>query len=215
MVVAPCRIVGSNEMSMHAVKSAILSRLWTGRVAWLMWRQRKSVSDPYVSRIRALHQILRLPGEYSSVDLQIYRKPSDLVSLPCGPRGAERWLSASIVSRWENMRSAAKAEGVTLFVKSAFRSLDDQANIIKDQLSTGARMNDILKSVAAPGYSEHQSGRALDIGTDVGDENFESSNAFRWLEENATNFGFLLSYPRNNSKGIIYEPWHWYCQPDQ
>ena len=40
-------------------------------------------------------------------------------------------------------------------------------------------------------------------------EDFEDSIEFQWLEKNASQFGFYLSYPKNNIKGIKYEPWHW------
>jgi D-alanyl-D-alanine carboxypeptidase len=71
---------------------------------------------------------------------------------------------------------------------------------------------DILKINAAPGYSEHHTGRALDLTTadspplEVG---FETTQAYAWLVEHAGEHGFRLSYPRDNPHGINYEPWHW------
>ena len=65
---------------------------------------------------------------------------------------------------------------------------------------------------AAPGYSEHHTGRAVDIATPGSrplTEEFEDSAAFHWLNENAADFGFSMSYPRDNRYGFIYEPWHW------
>jgi len=65
---------------------------------------------------------------------------------------------------------------------------------------------------AAPGYSEHHGGRALDIGTPdepPAEESFEKTAAFEWLQRNAEGHGFVLSYPRDNPHGIVYEPWHW------
>ena len=73
----------------------------------------------------------------------------------------------------------------------------------------------ILKVNAAPGFSEHHSGRAIDIGTPnepAAEESFESTDAFKWLCQNASMFGFQLSYPRNNPHKINYEPWHWCWQ---
>ena len=76
---------------------------------------------------------------------------------------------------------------------------------------------DILRVNAAPGYSEHHTGRAIDLGT-IGcralEEEFELTEAFAWLENNAAHFQFSLSYPRNNPSGVIYEPWHWCFQAD-
>jgi D-alanyl-D-alanine carboxypeptidase len=80
-------------------------------------------------------------------------------------------------------------------------------------LKNGRPLDDILTHIAIPGFSEHHSGRAVDIHEDghtVLEEEFEKTQAFAWLRENAARFGFRLSYPRGNDQGIIYEPWHWY-----
>lgn len=74
-------------------------------------------------------------------------------------------------------------------------------------------MQEILNVNAAPGYSEHHGGRALDIGTPgepPAEESFEHTPAFAWLTRHAGDFGFVMSYPRGNPHGIVYEPWHWY-----
>lgn len=78
-------------------------------------------------------------------------------------------------------------------------------------------MEDILRVNAAPGFSEHHTGRAIDIGTvdsPVLEEEFENTSAYRWLQANAQRFGFQLSYPRGNAAGIIFEPWHWCYHPE-
>jgi D-alanyl-D-alanine carboxypeptidase len=65
---------------------------------------------------------------------------------------------------------------------------------------------------AAPGHSEHHTGRAVDIATPGSrplTEEFEQTDAFRWLSSRAVEFGFSLTYPRDNPWGIAYEPWHW------
>ena len=80
----------------------------------------------------------------------------------------------------------------------------------------GQRIEDILKVNAAPGYSEHHTGRAVDIATPgsrplTGE--FETTNAFGWLESRAVEFGFSLTYRRDNPWGMAYEPWHWCFRP--
>jgi D-alanyl-D-alanine carboxypeptidase len=77
-------------------------------------------------------------------------------------------------------------------------------------------LDDILAVNTAPGFSEHHSGRALDLSTPgeaAAEESFESTSAFAWLCAHAARFGFVLSYPRDNPHGIVYEPWHWCLKP--
>ena len=73
-------------------------------------------------------------------------------------------------------------------------------------------MADILRVNAAPGCSEHHTGRAIDI-TSVDcsplSEAFATTSAYDWLQLNAAQFGFFMTFPAGNSFGIIYEPWHW------
>jgi D-alanyl-D-alanine carboxypeptidase len=110
------------------------------------------------------------------------------------------------------MKDAAAAGGIELQAVSAFRSVEYQAGIISRKLDAGQSMAQILKVSAAPGYSEHHSGRALDISTpgfEPLEEAFENSPAFEWLQESAGDYGFALSFPRNNQHGLAYEPWHW------
>jgi D-alanyl-D-alanine carboxypeptidase len=70
---------------------------------------------------------------------------------------------------------------------------------------------------ALPGFSEHHTGRAVDVGTPDSvplDYGFQSTGAFAWLQSNAADFNFRLSYPADNSEGYVYEPWHWCYQSD-
>jgi D-alanyl-D-alanine carboxypeptidase len=99
-----------------------------------------------------------------------------------------------------------------LQVVSAYRSTEYQLGILRRKLERGQTIEEILRVSAAPGYSEHHSGRALDITTPgfaALEEEFEQSPAFAWLGANAARFGFRLSYPRGNRHGIAFEPWHW------
>ena len=83
---------------------------------------------------------------------------------------------------------------------------------MRKKLEQGQAIDAILQVSAAPGFSEHHSGRAVDVttpGYPVLEEVFEESEAFAWLREHAGRFGFLLSFPRDNPHGVAYEPWHW------
>jgi D-alanyl-D-alanine carboxypeptidase len=113
---------------------------------------------------------------------------------------------------WVKMKKAAHKEGVELQIISAFRSLDYQKTLINNKLDKGLAIETILKVNTLPGYSEHHTGCAIDIGCKgeaVLEEAFDQSKAFKWLVNNANKFEFTMTYPKGNTTGICYEPWHW------
>lgn len=131
------------------------------------------------------------------------------------PSGREHLLAPAAANAWRDMRTAAAAKDVQLDLVSAFRSVERQAQLIRAKLDRGQTIDEILKVSAPPGYSEHHTGLAVDIGTsDVPPLalEFETSSAFAWLTANAGAFGFRLSFPRGNPYGYEYEPWHWRYQ---
>ncbi len=126
------------------------------------------------------------------------------------------WLTAPAARAWVRMHGAALGEGVALDAISGYRSHDYQVGIFQRKLARGLRIEDILTVNAAPGYSEHHSGCALDLGAPgepAAEESFEVTAAFEWLTRRACEFGFVMSYPRGNPHGIVYEPWHWCWKP--
>jgi D-alanyl-D-alanine carboxypeptidase len=126
-------------------------------------------------------------------------------------------MTPRCAERWHPLQAAASEDGIEMLLISAFRSVEHQRGIFLRKLARGESLRDILCVNAAPGYSEHHSGRALDLGT-PGCEDlslaFEATAAFSWLCENAARFDFELSYPRDNPFGIAYEPWHWALRED-
>lgn len=122
-------------------------------------------------------------------------------------------LLSSAAQAWSRMQAAARDERVSLLPFSGFRSYLRQKVLIESHLKKGRPIEDILTHIAIPGFSEHHSGRAVDIhanGRALLEEEFENTDAFAWLTANAHRFDFRLSYPRANASGIIYEPWHWF-----
>lgn len=122
------------------------------------------------------------------------------------------WLREPAARAWRRMRSAARADAVALEAISGYRSHAYQLGIFERKLARGQNVDEILQVNAAPGYSEHHGGHALDIGTPgepAAEESFEATPAFAWLQAHAGGFGFEMSYPRGNPHGISYEPWHW------
>ncbi|TDK25972.1 D-alanyl-D-alanine carboxypeptidase family protein [Luteimonas aestuarii] len=122
------------------------------------------------------------------------------------------WLHAGAARAWGAMREAAYRDGVVLDAISGYRSHDYQLGIFARKLTRGLSIERILAVNAAPGFSEHHDGRALDIGTPgepPAEETFETTPAFDWLQAHAGAHGFRMSYPRDNPHDIVYEPWHW------
>jgi D-alanyl-D-alanine carboxypeptidase len=126
------------------------------------------------------------------------------------------WLQRDTALAWDRMRDAASGDGIALDAISGYRSHAYQFGIFQRKLARGMSVKEILRVNAAPGYSEHHAGCALDIGTPgepAAEESFERTPAFAWLQRHAGEFGFTLSYPRNNAHHITYEPWHWCWHP--
>jgi D-alanyl-D-alanine carboxypeptidase len=136
----------------------------------------------------------------------------ELVSIGASPDGRDIRLSPAAAAAWARMRDAADADGIRLVAISGFRSVERQVEIIRGKLAAGGAIDAILSTIAAPGYSEHHTGRAIDLGV-PGEppltEDFERTPAFQWLRAHAGRYGFHLSYPRGNPHGMAYEPWHW------
>jgi len=126
--------------------------------------------------------------------------------------GRPVWLRRDAAQAWRRIRAAAQRQGIALDAISGYRSHDYQLGIFERKLARGQTVSGILTVNAAPGFSEHHTGLALDIGTPgdpPAEEGFEQTRAFAWLQDNAGAHGFRLSYPRENPHGIVYEPWHW------
>ena len=124
-------------------------------------------------------------------------------------------LRSNAADKFRQMQAAAQAEGISLIPISAFRSMEDQDRLffgIKEQRVQNAIKR--AKVSAPPGYSEHHTGYAVDLGDGNApathlEPTFANTAAFRWLEQNALRYSFELSFPPNNEQGVSYEPWHW------
>lgn len=112
------------------------------------------------------------------------------------------------------MANTARDEGVWLVLLSAFREIDKQSELFEYQIQSKGSPEAAAKYSAPPGYSEHHTGYAMDVGdghvpsSDI-NLGFADTQAFLWMTQNAGEFGFELSFPPNNSQGVSYEPWHW------
>lgn len=112
------------------------------------------------------------------------------------------------------MKAAAKSQGVELVLISGFRSISSQTQLFEKQIQKRGSKAEAVKLSAPPGYSEHHTGYALDIGDGKQPSldlkfQFESTQAYCWLVNNAHKYGFELSFPQDNLQGVSFEPWHW------
>ena len=124
------------------------------------------------------------------------------------------WVHKDMYRSLLQMRQNAEKDGIYLVFLSGFRSIKLQEEIFYSLKSL--RNQNALERArvsAPPGYSEHSTGFAIDIGdanhrdTDFKVE-FKNTEAFRWLKKNAAKYHFKLSFDQNN-KNVDYEPWHW------
>ncbi len=168
---------------------------------------------PIPKKLRPLWIRLGIPVDYPAArGLPVQREARTLAVIGRTADRRQIRLSPPAAAAWRRLQSAATRDGIALQPLSGFRSVARQTANIRRQLAAGKPIGVILRFVAAPGCSEHHTGRALDLGTPADpelEERFARTAAFRWLKRNAARFGFHLSYPRVNPHGIGYEPWHW------
>jgi len=145
----------------------------------------------------------------------MFNDAEELMVIGYNSSGSPFYLTPEAGKAWFKLRDAAKSDGVILTIVSAYRSFQRQYEIVKSKIEKGISPETVFSVNAPPGYSEHHTGRALDLGTlncIPLDRSFEKTSAFSWLQKNANLFGFKLSYPASNPSGFEYEPWHWCYQ---
>lgn len=131
------------------------------------------------------------------------------------PNGAQ--LDSRVAPHYNEMYLAALEDGIELEPISGYRSVEHQRrnfeNKINSYINEGYDKIEATKLAAThilpPGTSEHNAGLAMDICSLY--QNFDETEEFAWLNENAADYGFILRYPKNkeDKTDIIYEPWHW------
>jgi len=139
--------------------------------------------------------------------------PSDLETIPgkyTTHPNKEYQIMSEVWPYLEDLLEDAKDDDVDLKIASAYRSFGEQASL-KGAYSVTYGAGTANQFSADQGYSEHQLGTTVDFTNSIiGDTftGFEKSSEYKWLQDNAHNYGFALSYPENNSY-YQFEPWHW------
>ncbi|MEE0014590.1 MAG: M15 family metallopeptidase [Bacilli bacterium] len=166
-------------------------------------------TDDYVNPVKtSAFSIDMLVNKHYKLDEDFV--PDDLVEFDqeyCNDEVQEGNREAVVA--FKNMYEAAKKEGLGLVINSSYRSYQDQENIcntFKDLYGEGY----VTKYVALPGFSEHQTGLAFDIGS-TSSKVFAESKEYEWMKENAYKYGFILRFTKANAyiTGFRSEPWHY------
>ncbi|MBR6690652.1 MAG: M15 family metallopeptidase [Bacilli bacterium] len=125
--------------------------------------------------------------------------------------GENQMVTQDTFDAFLSMFNAAKEEDLTLIINSSYRSYEDQEEIYNEYKSTRGEKA-ANKIAAKPGFSEHQTGMSIDIQTYGSTaKTFEEFDEFKWLQQNAHKYGFILRYPKDKEylTGYEYESWHY------
>ena len=123
------------------------------------------------------------------------------------PQGYDPGLDATTKSQFDALSAAAAAEGLNIYLASGYRSYSTQERIYNNYVANyGQESADTFS--ARPGYSEHQTGLAIDLNSI--DDSFADTPEYTWLVKHAHEYGFIIRYPADKVSitGYKYEPWH-------
>jgi D-alanyl-D-alanine carboxypeptidase len=171
--------------------------------------------NPNNDLISKIHRELNIPSDYAETTGLPFFAEVSLSSLnvcQLDIAGRPLVLAKHASKGWLKLHKAALKDGVELLPFSGFRSYRYQQELILTKIKSGIPIGEILRSLAAPGYSEHHTGEAVDITTvdcPAGEEVFDTTVAHSWLVQNGERYGFVESFKRSNPHNIVYEPWHW------
>ena len=134
-------------------------------------------------------------------------KPNTLVKVTRCSLG-NFYLEEETATAYEYMCLNLIDEGLNISINSAYRSYEEQEKLYDDYLKLYGK-NYVNKYVAVPGYSEHQTGLALDLES-LDCDIFKNSKEYRWIKNNAYKYGFILRYQegKENITGYNAEEWH-------
>ena len=138
--------------------------------------------------------------------------PDDLTNISLSYAYDNNRVREETNNAFKKMAEAAKKDNIKLIANSSFRDYDRQESVYKEfYYSKGIDYAD--NYAARPGHSEHQTGLSIDIftGGNSTTENFDESDAFKWLVNNSYKYGFILRYPKGKEylTGYSYESWHY------
>lgn len=137
--------------------------------------------------------------------------PEDLVNMGLQYAFSGKKIREEVYGAFKRLVKDAKKEDLTIVANSTFRTYDYQENLYTSYKNNNGK--EYADNYAArAGYSEHQTGLAIDVSTlNSTMANFEETEEFEWLQEHAHEYGFILRYPKDKEfiTGYNYESWHY------
>lgn len=158
---------------------------------------------------------MAVPGQWCGgrIDSADLARPAELAQLPQEFTFEEYriYIRREALGAFVRMAGDAARDSIRLIVDSGFRSPDFQRRIFQRRMAEGKSFAAIARVVAPPGYSQHHTGRAVDL---VPSESaFQSTDAYLWLRDHAAQYGFIEAYPDDSLSAHPWEPWHWLYLP--
>ena len=164
-------------------------------------------TDPKASNLEDGNLILVNKFNYLSENYN----PEDLVNMGLQYAFSSKKIKEEVYASFKGLVKDAKKVGLTIVANSSFRTYDYQENLYnKYKNNNGKEYAD--NYAARAGYSEHQTGLAIDVSTlNSTMDNFEETEEFLWLQNHAHEYGFILRYPKDKEfiTGYNYESWHY------
>lgn len=161
----------------------------------------KTIEHPYELLV-LVNKYNKLPSNFAQYNLVNMAKEHTIND------GKQYLLFATAYEKYKEMYEAARKDGRSIKVLSAYRTESYQRGLYNAKLRSSGRVYADNYS-ARPGHSEHQTGLAVDINTTL--TSFEYTSEFKWLQQHAHEYGFIMRYPRGKEwiTGYAYEPWHY------
>lgn len=167
------------------------------------WYEDVMEADTSKGNLLLVNKFYRLNAEYT---------PENLTNVSNWYCYGENKITKEAYESFIKMYDSAQENNIKLIINSSYRDYKAQENTYNN-LKTAYGSSKADKQAARPGHSEHETGLAFDIfspgNTSTG--NFEESDAYKWLKENAQEFGFIERYPKEKEylTGYSFESWHW------
>lgn len=157
-----------------------------------------------------VNKVYKLPSGWAPTDLVLANDPNVTMERYSSAQYKEQTIRKLVYTAFDQLRAKCKAEGITLYAVSGYRSFEFQQKIYDNMIKTyGQEYTD--RYVSRPGQSEHATGLVIDVTMDNYDYNALATHPkYAWFVEQLADYGFIIRYPEGKEEltGYAYEAWH-------